>query len=110
MHLKDVKLLYQLLNIIIDMDSNIISQSILIFFIIIPILKLHIFFLNFHFRTEVNIRSPTSTLIVWLQNNSGYQKWSPSEDKIEALLEAFRPGRERVRDRQVLLSPKLSNI
>lgn len=57
------------------------------------------------FRTEVNVRSPTSTLVVWLQNNSGCQRWSPSEDRVEALLEAFRPGRERDRDRQELLSP-----
>lgn len=59
------------------------------------------------FRTDVNIRSPTSTLVVWLQNNAGCQRWSPSEDRVEALLEAFRPGRERDRDRdrQELLSP-----
>ncbi|XP_060845063.1 mRNA (2'-O-methyladenosine-N(6)-)-methyltransferase [Rhopalosiphum padi] len=56
-------------------------------------------------KTDVNIRSPTSTLVVWLQNNAGCQRWSPSEDRVEALLEAFRPGRERDRDRQELLSP-----
>lgn len=43
--------------------------------------------------------------MVWLQNNAGCQRWSPSEDRVEALLEAFRPGRERDRDRQELLSP-----
>lgn len=45
--------------------------------------------------------------MVWLQNDSGCQRWSPSEDRVEALLEAFRPGRERERDRdrQELLSP-----
>lgn len=58
-----------------------------------------------YFRSEVNVRSPTSTLVVWLQNNTGYLRWSPSEDRVEALLEAFRPGRERDRDRQELLSP-----
>ncbi|XP_050438194.1 mRNA (2'-O-methyladenosine-N(6)-)-methyltransferase [Adelges cooleyi] len=56
-------------------------------------------------RSEANVRSPTSTLVVWLQNNAGCQRWSPSEDRVEALLEAFRPGRERDRDRQELLSP-----
>jgi len=67
----------------------------------------NIYFINFFwfFRTDVNIRSPTSTLVVWLQNNAGCQRWSPSEDRVEALLEAFRPGRERDRDRQELLSP-----
>ncbi|XP_025418257.1 phosphorylated CTD-interacting factor 1 isoform X2 [Sipha flava] len=56
-------------------------------------------------KSEVNIRSPTSTLVVWLQNNAGCQRWCPSEDRVEALLEAFRPVRERDRDRQELLSP-----
>jgi len=42
---------------------------------------------------------------VWLQNNAGYQKWNPTEERVESLLEAFRPGRERDRDRQELLSP-----
>lgn len=35
----------------------------------------------------------------------GHQKWGPTEERVEALLEAFRPGRERERDRQELLSP-----
>lgn len=45
------------------------------------------------------------TVIVWLQNTPGYQRWEPTEDRVQALLEAFRPGRERERDRQELLSP-----
>jgi len=61
--------------------------------------------LKLFFRTDVNVRSPTSTLVIWLQNNTGYQRWSPSEERVEAFLEAFRPGRERERDRQELLSP-----
>ena len=42
-------------------------------------------------------------MIIWLQNDAGYQKWQPTEDRVEAVLEAFRPGRER--DRTQLLSP-----
>ena len=57
------------------------------------------------YRNEVCVRSVNSTMIVWLQNDAGYQRWGPTEDKVENLLEAFRPGRERERDKAQLLSP-----
>ncbi|KAJ8920899.1 hypothetical protein NQ315_015692 [Exocentrus adspersus] len=56
-------------------------------------------------KSELNVRSVHGTVIVWLQNSAGHQRWEPSEDRVQALLEAFRPGRERERDRQELLSP-----
>lgn len=56
-------------------------------------------------RSEINVRSAHGTVIIWLQNAAGCQKWGPTEERVEALLEAFRPGRERERDRQELLSP-----
>ncbi|KAF2888724.1 hypothetical protein ILUMI_17449 [Ignelater luminosus] len=56
-------------------------------------------------RSELNIRSAHGTVIVWLQNSAGHERWGPTEERVEALLEAFRPGRERERDRQELLSP-----
>lgn len=46
-----------------------------------------------------------ATVIVWLQNDAGYQRWGPTEDRVEQLLESFRPGRERERDKAQLLSP-----
>lgn len=52
------------------------------------------------------MRSVHGTLVVWLQNNAGYTRWGPTEERVEALLEAFRPGRERERDKQELLSPQ----
>lgn len=58
-----------------------------------------------HFRGEVNIRAAHGTLVVWLQNAAGTARWGPTEERVEALLEAWRPGRERERDRQELLSP-----
>lgn len=58
-----------------------------------------------HYRSELNVRSVHGTVIVWLQNTAGHQRWGPTEERVESLLEAFRPGRERVRDRQELLSP-----
>lgn len=44
-------------------------------------------------------------MIVWLQNDSGYQKWGPTEDRVEQLLDSFRPGKERERDKAQILSP-----
>lgn len=44
-------------------------------------------------------------MVIWLQNAAGYQRWGPTEERVEALLDAWRPGRERERDRQELLSP-----
>ena len=51
------------------------------------------------------MRSVNGTMIVWLQDDAGYQRWCPTEDKVEQLLESFRPGRERERDKAQLLSP-----
>ena len=51
------------------------------------------------------VRSVNGTMIVWLQNDAGYQRWGPTEDRVEQLLESFRPGRERERDKAQLLSP-----
>lgn len=44
-------------------------------------------------------------MVVWLQNAAGAARWGPTEERVEALLEAWRPGRERERDKQELLSP-----
>lgn len=60
-------------------------------------------------RSEVNVRSVNATVIVWLQNDAGYQRWGPTEDRVEQLLESFRPGRERERDKAQLLSPTHPN-
>ncbi|KAK7576030.1 hypothetical protein V9T40_012316 [Parthenolecanium corni] len=60
-------------------------------------------------KSEVNIRSKNGLLVVWLQNATGFQRWGPTEDRVEALLEAFRPGKERERDKQELLSPSRTN-
>lgn len=38
-------------------------------------------------------------MVVWLQNNAGNNRWGPTESRVEALLEAFRPVREKERDK-----------
>nr|CAG4643775.1 EOG090X02BU [Lepidurus arcticus] len=56
-------------------------------------------------RSELNVRAAHGTVIVWLQNEAGYARWGPTDERVDALLEAYRPGRERERDKQELLSP-----
>ncbi|XP_068212202.1 mRNA (2'-O-methyladenosine-N(6)-)-methyltransferase isoform X1 [Palaemon carinicauda] len=56
-------------------------------------------------KSEVVLKSGHGTVAVWLQNDAGFSRWGPTPDKVDALLEAFRPGRERDRDRQEMLSP-----
>lgn len=63
-------------------------------------------------RNEVNIRSIHNTVIIWLQNATGYQRWTPNEERVMTVLEAFRPGKEQERnehedeiERQPMLSP-----
>jgi phosphorylated CTD-interacting factor 1 len=60
-------------------------------------------------KNEASVRSPCATLIFWLQNESGFEEWSPTDEKVDALIDAYRPGRERERDRQDLLSPERQN-
>ncbi|XP_055613614.1 mRNA (2'-O-methyladenosine-N(6)-)-methyltransferase [Uranotaenia lowii] len=52
-------------------------------------------------KSDVNFKSIHGTMVVWLQNNAGFQRWGPTETRVDALLEAFRPGRERERDKIV---------
>lgn len=44
-------------------------------------------------KNEVNIKSSHGTVIVWLQNDAGFQHWGPTDERVEPLFEAFRPGR-----------------
>lgn len=62
------------------------------------------------YRAEVNVRAAHGTVIFWLQNEAGNNKWGPTDERVDALLEAYRPGRERERDRQELLSPPRPNL
>lgn len=41
------------------------------------------------------------TMVVWLQNNAGQQRWGPTENRVDALLEAFRPVRDKEREKQL---------
>jgi len=60
-------------------------------------------------KSEVCIRSTNATVVFWLQNDSGFEEYKPTEQKVDSLIEAYRPGRERERDRQDLLAPERKN-
>jgi len=60
-------------------------------------------------KTEVSIRSPNTTTVFWLQNDAGFDEWEPTDQKMDSLTDAYRPGRERERDRQDLLAPERKN-
>lgn len=55
------------------------------------------------------MRSPHTTVVFWLQNDAGHEEWKPTDEKVDAFNDAYRPGRERERDRQALLAPERQN-
>nr|AAK93556.1 SD08128p [Drosophila melanogaster] len=50
-------------------------------------------------KSDVLIKCMQGTQVVWLQNSAGYARWGPNEIRVEALREAFRPQRDRERER-----------
>lgn len=52
-------------------------------------------------RSEIYMKCIHGTMVVWLQNNAGQQRWGPTESRVEALLEAFRPVRDKEREKQL---------
>lgn len=49
------------------------------------------------------MKSIHGTMVIWMQNSAGFARWPPTEQLVDALLEAFRPFRER--EREKLQSP-----
>lgn len=41
------------------------------------------------------------TQIFFLQNDSGYARWGPTPERIEALLEAFKLGKDKDREQNM---------
>lgn len=55
------------------------------------------------------IRSSRQTLIAFLQNDAGFLRWGPTPDRVEALIESFKPGKEVAKEKEFsLLSPPLT--
>lgn len=42
-------------------------------------------------KTEMNVRSAHGTVVVWLQNDAGFALWGPTPERVEALLQAYKP-------------------
>ncbi|XP_038070202.1 mRNA (2'-O-methyladenosine-N(6)-)-methyltransferase-like [Patiria miniata] len=40
---------------------------------------------------DINYRAVHGTAIFFLQNEAGYQKWTPTNEKIQAMMDAYRP-------------------
>lgn len=51
--------------------------------------------MSVNFRSEINVKSITATLVVWLQNDNGFGMYKPSDTAIDAFLESYRPGRDK---------------
>lgn len=64
---------------------------------IIYLIKYSLFFIQCYqtHRNDVYVKNVQGTMVVWLQNNIGFARWGPTETRVEALLEAFRPMREK---------------
>lgn len=56
-------------------------------------------FLLIIISAEIYVKNIHGTMVVWLQNSVGFTRWGPTENRVEALLEAFRPVREKERDK-----------
>lgn len=45
---------------------------------------------------DISIKSSHPTLGVILQNDAGFIKWGPTPDRVEALIDSFKPGKEAI--------------
>ncbi|PRD25732.1 UNVERIFIED_CONTAM: Phosphorylated CTD-interacting factor 1 [Trichonephila clavipes] len=54
-------------------------------------------------KSEICQRSIHGTQVFFLQNDSGYARWGPTPERIDALLEAFKLGKDK--DREQNLTP-----
>ncbi|CAG2107767.1 unnamed protein product [Medioppia subpectinata] len=46
-------------------------------------------------KNDVNLKSAHGTLIVFLQNDSGFLKWGPTPERLDELIEAYKCGRDK---------------
>ncbi|GIY13176.1 phosphorylated CTD-interacting factor 1, partial [Caerostris extrusa] len=53
-------------------------------------------------RSEIYHRSNYGTLVYFLQNDAGYARWGPTTERIEALLDAFKLGKDKEREQNLL--------
>lgn len=55
---------------------------------------------------DLNIKSSHPTLVVMVQNDAGFLRWGPTPDRVEALIDSFKPGKEVAKEKELsILSP-----
>ncbi|XP_076336862.1 mRNA (2'-O-methyladenosine-N(6)-)-methyltransferase-like isoform X1 [Tachypleus tridentatus] len=54
-------------------------------------------------RGEGSWISSHGTVVVFLQNDAGFVRWGPTQDKVDSLLEAYKPGKDK--EREQMLAP-----
>ncbi|XP_013792138.1 phosphorylated CTD-interacting factor 1-like, partial [Limulus polyphemus] len=62
-------------------------------------------FQHLSIRGEGSWLSSHGTVVVFLQNDAGFVRWGPTQDKVDSLLEAYKPGKDKERE-QMLAPPK----
>lgn len=46
-------------------------------------------------KNEVTVKSKVNTLIYFLQNDGGFLKWGPTQERVDELVESFKLGRDK---------------
>ncbi|CAG2172791.1 unnamed protein product, partial [Oppiella nova] len=46
-------------------------------------------------KNDVNVKSAHGTLVVFLQNDSGFLKWGPTPERLDELVDAYKCGRDK---------------
>lgn len=67
-----------------------------------------------HGFQHINVRGETSslsshgTVVVFLQNDAGFVRWGPTQEKVDHLLEMYKPGKDKERV-QFLAPPRVQS-
>ncbi|XP_070536314.1 mRNA (2'-O-methyladenosine-N(6)-)-methyltransferase-like isoform X2 [Ptychodera flava] len=59
---------------------------------------------------ELYYRAVHGTLVFFLQNKAGYEKWEPTQEKVDALLQAFRPIGNKPPDRYKMMNSVTAGV
>ena len=46
-------------------------------------------------KSDLNVKSAHGTLIVFLQNDSGFLKWGPTPERLDELIDAYKCGKDK---------------
>lgn len=57
-------------------------------------------------RQETNVRSVHGTQMIFLQNDTGFARWGPTPERLDAVIEAYKPGRDKEREQSMYPPPQ----